>query len=636
MKFKSLFFAAIAAVISFASCENEGNPDLGKASITISETSMEFEVAGDTKSLTLNATRDWRADNVPAWITLNPASGKASAEGQTITVTADENVGFDRSAEIVFTIGMEKKGLAVSQAGAKGPASSAEIYFNNFDKETAPSKKSGDRTLWPYLDQHDAWMNETGTGAENVTYNWSGMSVRANGNDAKYIKYDNASVVNNLFFGANAYFAVKNIELNGSTNLELSFASEKYSQTLGSIFTNSEFHIWLSADNTKWVEFIDYTFAGGQDGGKWYLATGSMVLPAGTEKLSICFVVDAASAYRIDDLKLVDTGAEGTAVDFNAGVEKDFNDGGTIKGGFVEEGGNEGGENEEPGDATVPESKGQKTVAEFIAAADADNYYELTGTVSGFNATYCSFDLEDASGKIYVYSVLPASKTEWVSKIANGGTITIYGKYLYFEKSSKHEVVDAHIVSYTAPAGGEEGGDEGGEDAPTTPVAANSADLESIPVNQNYVDATSVNGWKLTTCSVDTNGSANSGTAFACIDKDKHAAVMNGRTDKPIGSIESPTIAGGCGVLTFDYAALFNESYGVKFKVEVVQDNVAIKTITVEKADAEKLTKYSWSEDVNVSGDFKLRFTNLSPSNKSGGNKDRFAVWNIAWTSVSE
>ena len=461
MKFKSFFFAAIAAVFSFASCENEGNPDLGKASITISETSMEFEVAGDTKSLTLNATRDWRADNVPAWITLNPASGKASAEGQTITVTADENVGFDRSAEIVFTIGMEKKGLAVSQAGAKGPASSAEIYFNNFDKEIAPSKKSGDRTLWPYLDQHGAWMNETGTGAENVTYNWSGMSVRANGNDAKYIKYDNASVVNNLFFGANAYFAVKNIELNGSTNLELSFASEKYSQSLGSIFTNSEFHIWLSADNTKWVEFIDYTFAGGQDGGKWYLATGSMVLPAGTEKLSICFVVDAASAYRIDDLKLVDTGAEGTAVDFNAGVEKDFNDGGTIKGGFVEEGGNEGGENEEPGDATVPESKGQKTVAEFIAAADADNYYELTGTVSGFNATYCSFDLEDASGKIYVFSVLAASKTEWVSKIANGGTITIYGKYFYFENSSKHEVVDAHIVSYTAPVGGEEGGEPG-------------------------------------------------------------------------------------------------------------------------------------------------------------------------------
>ena len=32
-------------------------------------------------------------------------------------------------------------------------------------------------------------------------------------------------------------------------------------------------------------------------------------------------------------------------------------------------------------------------------------YFKLTGTVSKFNAQYCSFDLTDASGTIYVYSV---------------------------------------------------------------------------------------------------------------------------------------------------------------------------------------------------------------------------------------
>lgn len=101
-------------------------------------------------------------------------------------------------------------------------------------------------------------------------------------------------------------------------------------------------------------------------------------------------------------------------------------------------------------------SKAQpKTVAEFIAAADTETYYKLTGTVSGFNATYCSFDLEDATGKIYVYSVLADYKAEWVSKIKNGGTIVIAGKYDYYEKKSQHEVIDAAILSF-----------EGGSDTP--------------------------------------------------------------------------------------------------------------------------------------------------------------------------
>ena len=99
-----------------------------------------------------------------------------------------------------------------------------------------------------------------------------------------------------------------------------------------------------------------------------------------------------------------------------------------------------------------------KTVAEFIAAADKNTYFKLTGTVSKFNATYCSFDLTDATGTIYVYSVLDAYKSEWASKISNGGTITIAGKYEYYEKKSQHEVVNAAILSFEGGSGG--GGDD--------------------------------------------------------------------------------------------------------------------------------------------------------------------------------
>ena len=43
------------------------------------------------------------------------------------------------------------------------------------------------------------------------------------------------------------------------------------------------------------------------------------------------------------------------------------------------------------------------TVKAFIEKADTENYYRLTGKVSGFNAQWCSFDITDETGKIYVY-----------------------------------------------------------------------------------------------------------------------------------------------------------------------------------------------------------------------------------------
>ena len=131
---------------------------------------------------------------------------------------------------------------------------------------------------------------------------------------------------------------------------------------------------------------------------------------------------------------------------------------------FTGEGGEEPG-GDEPSDeyANAP----AKTVEEFIQLADKENYYKLTGTVSKFNPTYCSFDLTDASGTIYVYSVLAAYKTdEWKNKIKDGGTITIAGKYDYYASKSQHEVINAALLSFTDA----EGGDEPGTDEPSLPV----------------------------------------------------------------------------------------------------------------------------------------------------------------------
>ena len=656
MKLKNLLLGMSAVLAVLTACTPE-EVDLGTPNISIDKNEMVFEMAGGDSTLTVSATRDWKLEADADWVTVSPASGVGSLEPQTVTVTALENTGMDRSTDLAFTIGMKRVVLTVSQAGPGGSPEALILYYNDFDKVEA-TKTYGSGSSWPYLDQFDGWKNATGTGAANVEYTSNGMSARANStSNSNYSDYagsgknnmffgasayfatknialngatgmtltfgtekysqDNGSVfqnsefhiflsqdgakwveltdytfaggetegrwniatanfsvpegtenlsicmqvdvassyrmddmklviseggatvdfsnaaekdfgkptggnqgggesdgtaiysnnydkeaatktygsgsswpyldqfegwknaagtgaanvsytfsgasarnnsnsngsysdyagsgMNNIFFGTNAYFSTNNIALNGATDLTLTFGTEKYSQENGKVFTNSEYHIWLSADGNKWVELTDYTFAGGTKEGRWNVATANFTVPAGTANLSICMQVDVASSYRMDDFKLVAGTEAGTVIDFTQGVEKDFTEGGTS-----------GGES-----TTTPESKGKKTVAEFIAAADANNYYELTGTVSGFNPTYCSFDLTDETGKIYVYSVLDASKSEWASKIANGGTVTIYGKYLYYEQKSQHEVVDAYIESYTPGEGGDKDPAEG-------------------------------------------------------------------------------------------------------------------------------------------------------------------------------
>ena len=78
----------------------------------------------------------------------------------------------------------------------------------------------------------------------------------------------------------------------------------------------------------------------------------------------------------------------------------------------------------------------------------------------------------------------------------------------------------------------------------------------------------------------------------------------------------------------------YTESKGVKFKIDILQGGNVVKTLTVENTSAAKLTAYDYSADVNVSGDFQILITNLSPSAVADSNKDRFAIWALNWTKM--
>lgn len=134
----------------------------------------------------------------------------------------------------------------------------------------------------------------------------------------------------------------------------------------------------------------------------------------------------------------------------------------------------------EGGDEPDPAKVVDATVSQVIAEQKTDVIYRLSGTVSGFNSQYCSFDITDATGKIYVYSVTAETKKEYAGKLRNGDTVTIEGEYLYYSQKSQHEIVNAKITAWTS-----------GGDTPPTPgtiVDVTVAEFIAAPVStsQNY------------------------------------------------------------------------------------------------------------------------------------------------------
>ena len=110
------------------------------------------------------------------------------------------------------------------------------------------------------------------------------------------------------------------------------------------------------------------------------------------------------------------------------------------------------------------------------------------------------------------------------------------------------------------------------------------------------------------------------------------APTLNGKAGS-CGRLLSPVLTGGCKTLTFNYGFAFTETK-CSFRVDVkdAQGNV-VKTDTVELTSITKLHAYSYSLDVNVSGDFTIEITNLGIT-QSTGNKDRVSIWNLTRTAM--
>ena len=471
--------ALFAAVAIIAGCKKE-NEDLGAPNVSLNSATMDFEQASASKTLELTATRDWKAVFDADWLVIEPKSGNGSAKAQTITVTVLENKGADRTASVKFDIGFAAKTLTVNQKGT-GSAADAVVYYNDFDKELAVKKKWGSSTYegYPFLDQFEGWKNEQGKGAGSAQYLFKGMSVRSNsesnGNHSDCANI--ASGKNNLLFGKEAYFAVKEIALESEMNYKLSFLSTRYIKDQDNTFNSGEFHVYVSNDANKWVE-LTYEFRNGPKNGKWDLAASKFTVPEGTSKLSVLIKTDVASAYRIDDLKLEIATESGTAVDFSKGIELGLGGGGTVT-------------PPAPGDAKTV------TVAEFLAAPESNSQpYQLTGIVTGpLNAEYGNFDLKDATGQVYCYGLTATNLGYGVKNdksfatlgIEVGDEVTLIGYRGSF--NGKDEVLYAYHVSHKKGSTPEPGETVTG----TLAQLAAAADNSTVQTNEVLVVAKAKN-----------------------------------------------------------------------------------------------------------------------------------------------
>ncbi len=88
----------------------------------------------------------------------------------------------------------------------------------------------------------------------------------------------------------------------------------------------------------------------------------------------------------------------------------------------------------------------------------------------------------------------------------------------------------------------------------------------------------------------------------------------------PLASVESGTLTGGCGVLSFDYKQLFTSTAAV----DVVVNGTVRYTLT---STAQNVTNHSGDLAINVGGNFTLKFVQ---NNFQAG---QAAIDNISWTS---
>ena len=492
MKRNHLFFAAAAAILAFAACEPEET--VGVPDIQVTPSSVSFQNGASSQTVTLTASRDWTVSGAPDWLAFDPSSGKASSSSQTVTITAMANPGYNRSADVTFTIGLMKAYVHVDQPGDKGvrddgngtlespyTIAGVKAYIDGLENPSAESPKQ------VYIKGFvssigEAYTAQFGNGTFYITdedgaetfYVYRALYLenkKFTAKDTQIQVGDEVVICGNVYlFGSSnpvyetvankAFLYSLNGETKGYTQEEITASTVKdfiaradegtYYRLTGTV---SGFKTGTNTSGKDWMQFdltddtgtiLVYGFNDGEFE-KW----AGVVKDRGTVTLT--------GTYQYYEKNKQHEVMNVTIESFEAGSE--------------------------PGEITA------STVADFITKADKSTYYRLTGTVSEFKTgtnssgkNWMQFNLADDTGSILVYGFKDGEYDKWATTVKDGGTITLTGTYEYYEKNKQHEVMNATIESFN-----------GGEPGPEPP--APSEDVKAVTVAEFLAAPESKTQW---------------------------------------------------------------------------------------------------------------------------------------------
>lgn len=455
MKFRNLFMTIVAGACMLASCDLLEQAEDLLPSIKLDPTELTFDAAEGSQSVNLTATLDWTVTTSldGSWVALGSSKGSASSSAQTISVSVEANDGYDRSVDIVFSIGLAKATLTVNQKGSQGTYQAEEgdgSVDSPYNVEQAAAAVAD--LTWTSTTEYDkvgpyyvkgkvasikeAFSADYGNGTFTISDDGSAAGVQLTAYRVYYLNNQRWQTGNTqIEVGDVVVVYGELMNYMGNTPETVQKGSYLYSLNGVTEPTGGQSVDYSAAEAKTIAEFI-----AAADGSTYYKITGEVYGSINTQygNFNIKDSTGSVYVYGVSNWsEWSDKVVAGTTVTI-AGTYKQYNDTDEMVNGYIlaAEGGTQVDYN----------SVAEKTVAEFISLADTENYYKLSGTVSGFNASYCSFDLSDDSGTIYVYSV--DNKADWTDKIKDGGTVTLAGKYAYYSAKSQHEVVNAQILSF--------------------------------------------------------------------------------------------------------------------------------------------------------------------------------------------
>ena len=464
MKFKHLFLAAFAAVaMVFTSCNKE--EDLGAANVSVEKATITLESGEASETITFTATRDWTL-TCPDWIAPSAKNGKASASKQTVTISVEENKGNDRSGDVVISIGLAKATVSVTQKGAMGQYQAEEgdgskdKPFNvaqAFDavKDLTWTDKDNYEKVGPYyvrgkvVSIKDAFSAEYGNGTFTI-------SDDGTANGAQFTCYRVYYLENKKWVEGNTQIQVGDVAVIYGELMYYGTGADGKSRVAENVQKGSYLYSLNGETKPTGGVEVDYNNAP---------ATTVADLISKKDETTYYKLTGKVSRFNATYCSFDLTDETGTIYVYSVANKDEWaskiqNDATvTLAGKYKLYKKTDGTEQNEIVDAYIlsceggtpaidPNTAPDITVADLIAKNDEENYYKLTGTVSKFNKTYCSFDLTDATGTIYVYSV--ANKADWVDKIADGATVVLAGQYQLYKKEGKEdqpEIINAIIIS---------------------------------------------------------------------------------------------------------------------------------------------------------------------------------------------